>query len=303
MESIAVSFRSITKRFPGVVALDDVTFDIGVGSCHALCGENGAGKSTLGKLLAGIYAPDGGQLAVDGKPVRFTAPTQALAAGVAVVHQEIAFCENLSVAENLCLAALPSRAGFVSRARMRDRARTMLDSIGASIDADAIIGTLTIAQQQLVQIAGAIGGGARVIVFDEPTSSISQHEAERLYRLIADLRSRGVTCIYVSHRLEEIFRLCDAITVLRDGRHVATSPTPSLTRPALIEQMIGRSVEDYLPHHVAGPPGAERLRVEGLSGPGGFRDVSLTVRAGEVVGLAGLVGAGRSELARAIFGV
>src|SRR5687768_7704168 len=228
MESIAVSFRSITKRFPGVVALDAVTFDIAAGSCHALCGENGAGKSTLGKLLAGIYTPDGGQLVVEGQPVRFTAPTQALAAGVAVVHQEIAFCENLSVAENLCLAALPSRAGFVSHARMRNRARTMLASIEASIDVDAIIGTLTIAQQQLVQIAGAIGGGARVIVFDEPTSSVSQHEADRLYRLISELQSRGVTCIYVSRRLEEIFRLCDTITVLRDGKHVATRPASAL---------------------------------------------------------------------------
>jgi ABC-type sugar transport system ATPase subunit len=186
---------------------------------------------------------------------------------------------------------------------MRERAATMLASIEASIDVDTIVGNLTIAQQQLIQIAGAISGGARVIVFDEPTSSISQHEAERLYGLIGDLRRRGVTCIYVSHRLEEIFKLCDAITVLRDGRHVRTGPAAQLTRAQLVEQMIGRPVAEYLPNHVTGAPGPERLRVAGLSGPAGFRNVSFSVRAGEVVGLAGLVGAGRSEIARAIFGI
>jgi ABC-type sugar transport system ATPase subunit len=298
----AVRFDGVTKRFPGVTALDTVTFEIAAGTVHALCGENGAGKSTLGKLLAGIYAPDAGQVVVNGTPVRFTSPTQARAAGVAMVHQEIAFCENLSVAENLCLGALPSRAGFVSRRAMRQKASAMLAAIQAPIHVDATVGDLTIGQQQLVQIAGAISGGANVIIFDEPTSSISQYEAERLYGLIDDLRRRGVTCIYVSHRLEEIFRLCDVVTVLRDGKQVATAPVASLTRDALVEQMIGRSVEEYFPHHLTGTMGPERLRVEQLSGAG-FEDVSFSLRAGEVLGLAGLVGAGRSELARAIFGI
>jgi ABC-type sugar transport system ATPase subunit len=299
----AVRFDAITKRFPGVTALDAVSFDIAPGTCHALCGENGAGKSTLGKLLAGIHVPDAGRIFVSGRPVRFTTPTQALAAGVATVHQEISFCENLSVAENLCLGALPSRAGFVSRRAMRERAALMLASIEAALDVDTVVGDLTIAQQQLIQIAGAIGGGARVIVFDEPTSSLSQPEAERLYGLIDGLRRRGVTCIYVSHRLEEIFRLCDTVTVLRDGRHVRTTPAAELTRAQLVEQMIGRPVDEYLPNHITGALGPERLRVEALGGPGGFRNVSFSVRAGEVVGLAGLVGAGRSEVARAIFGI
>jgi ABC-type sugar transport system ATPase subunit len=298
-----VRFDGVTKRFPGVVALDQVSFDIASGSCHALCGENGAGKSTLGKLLAGIYAPDAGQVVIGGQPVRFSSPTDALASGVAMVHQELAFCENLSVAENLCLGSLPTRRGFVSRAGMRRRAEAMLAPIDASLDVTRTVGSLTVGQQQLLQIASAIGQGARLIVFDEPTSSLSQHEAERLYAIIGRLREGGVTCIYVSHRLEEIFRLCDTITVLRDGRHVATRPTSEVDRAALVEMMIGRSVEDYFPSHVQAEPGAELLRVAQLSSPAGFTDISLSLRAGEVLGCAGLVGAGRSEVATALFGL
>ncbi len=296
-------FSSITKRFPGVTALDGVSFSIEAGTCHALCGENGAGKSTLGKLLAGIHQPDEGEIQIDGRAVRFASPTQALAAGVAMVHQEIAFCENLTVAENLCLGSLPTRRGLLDKAEMRRRARAMLEVIGGAVDVDAVVGSLTIAQQQLVQIASAISSGARAIVFDEPTSSVSQHEAERLYAIITDLCSRGVTCIYVSHRLEEIFRLCHAVTVLRDGRHVADVPIAELTTTRLVEMMIGRRVDEYFPQHVRATPGPEVLRVQGLSGPGGFSDVSLSLRAGEVVGLAGLVGSGRSEFARALFGI
>ena len=300
---IAVACTNVTKRFPGVTALDEVTFGIAAGSCHALCGENGAGKSTLGKLLAGIHAPDAGTIALDGRPVRFAGPTDALAAGVAMVHQELAFCENLSVAENLCLGAVPTRHGFVSLTAMRTRAAQMLAQIDVALDVTRPVGDLTIGQQQMLQIASALGQGARLIVFDEPTSSLSQHEAERLYALIRRLKERGVTCIYVSHRLEEIFLLCDTITVLRDGRHVATRPVADVDRGALVEMMIGRRVEDYFPAHVSAAVGDELLRVEGLSSPSGFRDVSFAVRAGEVVGFAGLVGAGRSEIAQALFGL
>ncbi|MCC7008498.1 MAG: sugar ABC transporter ATP-binding protein [Acidobacteria bacterium] len=300
---VVSEFRSITKRFPGVLALDDVSVAVERGSCHALCGENGAGKSTLAKVLAGIHQPDAGELRIDGVPVRFGGPTDALAAGIAMVHQELSFCENLSVAENLCLGRMPRRGGVVDRAATRRRAEAHLAAIGASLDVDRPVGELTIAQQQLVQIAAALGRGARVVIFDEPTSSLSQHEADRLYELIAALRARGVTCLYVSHRLEEVFRLADTITVLRDGRHVATQPAASLDRAALVELMIGRRLDEYFPAHVQGTPGDEILRVDGLSAPSGFADVSFVVRAGEVVGCAGLVGAGRSEVARAIFGV
>jgi ABC-type sugar transport system ATPase subunit len=303
MADPAIAFQGITKKFPGVVALDDVSFAIDAGSCHALCGENGAGKSTLGKILAGIYTPDDGRLLLDGHPIRFSGPTDALKSGVAMVHQELSFCENLSVAENLCLGAMPASYGFLSKREMWRRAEAMLAPIDVSLDVRRPVAELTIGQQQMLQIAAAIGQGAKVIVFDEPTSSLSQHEAERLYTLIPRLRQRAVTCIYVSHRLEEIFLLCDGVTVLRDGRHVATKPIASVDRSALVEMMIGRKLEDYFPSHVHATPGDELLRVERLSSPVGFSDVSFRVRAGEVVGFAGLVGAGRSEVARAVFGL
>ena len=301
--SAAVVFEHLSKRFPGVLALEDVSFTIASGTCHALCGENGAGKSTLGKILAGIHRPDGGRVIVEGQPVDFTGPQDALRAGIGIVHQELAFCDNLSVAENLCLGALPATAGFVSRPEMERRARAMLDATGADIDVRRQVRELTIGQQQVVQIAAAISSGARIIVFDEPTSSLSQHEAERLYELIDRLRARGVTSIYVSHRMEEIFRLCDAVTVLRDGRHVETRTIASLDRAALIEMMIGRTLDEYFPAHVQAAPGDELLRVEGLTSPGRFTDISFAVRRGEVLGLAGLVGAGRSEIAQALFGL
>ena len=301
--SAAVAFQHVSKRFPGVLALEDVSFSIAAGACHALCGENGAGKSTLGKILAGIYRPDSGQVIVEGRAVEFSGPQAALEAGIGVVHQELAFCDNLTVAENLCLGSLPSKAAFVSRREMARRAEEMLAATGATIDVRRLMRELTIGQQQVVQIAAAIGRGARIIVFDEPTSSLSQHEAERLYDLIGRLRARGVTAIYVSHRMDEIFRLCDAVTVLRDGRHVDTRPIASLDRAALVEMMIGRRLEEYFPAHIEAEPGPELLKVDGLTSPGRFTDVSFRVRAGEVLGLAGLVGAGRSEIAQALFGL
>jgi ABC-type sugar transport system ATPase subunit len=302
MTAPAVRFERIRKRFPGVLALDDVTLEVAAGSVHALCGENGAGKSTLGRALAGIHAPDGGTMRLFGAPVRFAGPRDALAAGVGMVHQEPSFCDDLSVAENLCLAALPSRRGMVRRDELVRRGAAMLAQIGASLDVRQPVGSLTIAQRQQVQIAAAIGGGARVIVFDEPTSSLSVAESDRLFELIGRLTARGVTSIYVSHRMPEIFRLCDTVSVLRDGRHVATQPVAGLDQAALVQLMIGRPLAEYFPPAGDAAPGDEVLRVEGLSGVG-FREVSFGLRAGEVLGLAGLVGAGRSELARALFGI
>jgi ABC-type sugar transport system ATPase subunit len=299
----AVEFVNVTKRFPGVVALQDVSFAIAAGSCHALCGENGAGKSTLGKILAGLYRVDGGELRVFGQPAHFGGPEAALAAGIGMVHQELLFCDNLTVAENLCLGTLPSHRGFVSHREMVTRAEEMLRAIDAPLDVHRTVGELTAGQQQMLQIAGAVGRGARIIVFDEPTSSLSQHEALKLYELLDRLRAQGVTAIYVSHRMEEIFRLCDTVTVLRDGRHVSTQPTASLDEKTLVQMMIGRSLDEYFPKHVQAAPGPELLRVEGLSSPGKFSDVSFSVHAGEVVGFAGLVGAGRSEVAQALFGL
>lgn len=303
MTDVAVRLENVSKRFPGVQALRDVSLEIAAGSCHALCGENGAGKSTLGKLLAGIQSPDGGTVFVFGQAVHFASPRDALTAGVAMVHQELAFCDNLSVAENLCLGMLPTRRGLLDREAMRGRAAELLAETGTVLDVTGRFGDLAIGNRQMVQIAAAVGGGARIIVFDEPTSSLSQVEAERLYALIGRLKARGVTCIYVSHRMPEIFALCDTVSVLRDGAHVATRAIDGLTEAQLVEMMIGRPLAEYFPEH--GPPklGDEVLRAEHLTCPGHFQDVSLALRAGEVIGLAGLQGAGRSEVACALFGL
>lgn len=298
-----VEFRHVTKRFPGITALDAVSVTVAAGSCHGLVGENGAGKSTLGKILAGVHLPDAGEVLIAGRPVRLTSPLQALQAGVGMVHQELAFCENLTVAENLCLDRLPRAGGWLSLRRLQARARELLAPIAADLDTSRRLGDLPVSQQQLVQIAAAVGRGARIIVFDEPTSSLSEVEAQRLHGLIRQLQEQGVTCLYISHRLPEVFALCDQITVLRDGHVVTTQPTADLTEDAVVSLMIGRRLEEYFPQHVGAEPGEELLRVEGLSSPGKFRDVTFGLRAGEVVGVAGLVGAGRTELAEAIFGL
>ncbi|RXK55090.1 sugar ABC transporter ATP-binding protein [Oleiharenicola lentus] len=298
-----LTFSGITKRFPGVLALDGVGFAVERGTCHALIGENGAGKSTLGKILAGVHTADGGEIRLEGKVIHPTDPLTARELGIAMVHQELAFCPNLSVAENLCLGDLPRRAGFVQRGELRAHARAMLATIGADIDPDAIIGTLSTGREQLVQIAAAVGTGAKVIVMDEPTSSLSAAETADLFKLVRELKSRGITLIYVSHRLEELFALCDNITVLRDGKHVATEKIAETTPHRVVTQMIGRELLIATPNHLAREPGAERLRIEGLSSPGQFSDINLCVRAGEIVGLAGIVGAGRSETVQAVFGL
>lgn len=298
-----LEFRGITKRFPGVLALDGVSFTVERGTCHALIGENGAGKSTLGKILAGVQTADGGEIRLNGRVIAPASPLAARELGIAMVHQELAFCPNLSVAENLCLGDLPRRLGFVDRGELRARARAMLATIGADIDPATIIGTLSTGREQLVQIAAAVGTGAKVIVMDEPSSSLSATETAELFRLVRELKGRGITLIYVSHRLEELFALCDSITVLRDGKHVSTGPIAETTPHKVVTQMIGRELLIATPNHLTRPLGAERLRVEGLCSPRKFSGIDFSVRAGEIVGVAGIVGAGRSEVVEAIFGL
>ena len=298
-----LEFHGITKRLPGVLALDGVGFTVERGTCHALIGENGAGKSTLGKILAGVQTADSGEMLLDGKVIAPDSPLAARELGIAMVHQELAFCPNLSVAENLCLGDLPRYFGFVDRAELRQRARAMLATIGADIDPDVIIGTLSTGREQLVQIAAAVGTGARVIVMDEPSSSLSAAETAELFKLVRALKSRGITLIYVSHRLEELFALCDHITVLRDGQHVATERIADTTPHRVVTQMIGRELLIATPNHLARPLGNELLGIEALASPRKFSDISLSVRAGEIVGIAGIVGAGRSEVAEAVFGL
>ncbi len=298
-----LTVKNLSKRFPGVQALQSVSLDIEEGSCHALMGENGAGKSTLGKILAGLYQADEGEIVYQGKVVHFNGPLEAVSAGISMVHQELLFAENLTVAENLCLGDLPRKGIWLDRAEMIRRAKSWLDSIGAAIDPMQVLGELPISKQQLVQIAGGIGRGAKILIFDEPTSSLSQAEALKLLDLIRDLKKNGVTCIYVSHRLEEIFAICDTVTVLRDGQLVDTVSIDGLSRDALVRMMIGRELAASLESHATTEVGEELLRVENLASPGKFQPINLTLHAGEIVGLAGLVGAGRTEIVEAIFGL
>jgi len=299
-----IEYRNITKTFAGVTALDDVSFSISPGQCHGLMGENGAGKSTCGKILAGIYRPDTGQILIEGQQKSFGSPADARAAGIGMVHQELAFCPDLSVAENLCMGSYPRRFGFlINRAEMEKRATKLLADIGVKLNVRQTMRTLSTAQEQLVQIASAVGTGARILVFDEPTSSLAEPDAENLFALIERLKSRGVTMIYVSHRMPEVFRLCDRITVLRDGKHVGTFDRAEATPDSIVKHMIGRSIAAYFPHHLEKTPGEALLSVTNLSSPGRFRDVSFDIKAGEIVGFAGLVGAGRSEIAKAVFGL
>ncbi len=296
-------FVGVSKRFGGVQALAGVSLDVRRGECHALIGENGAGKSTLGKILAGIHVPESGHVEIDGRVHVFRSPREAAKAGVSMVHQELAFCPDLSVAENLSLGRIPARAGFVNRRAMADRAVALLNRVGLNIDVSRPIRALSTAQEQMVQIGAAVGAGARVLVFDEPTSSLSQAEAGRLFSLIAELKSQGVTLIYVSHRMEEIFRLCDRMSVLRDGHYVGTLERRNATNDNLIQMMIGRPAEKHERTPNALREGPPRIVVEGLRSPGRFQGISLSVRPGEILGMAGLVGAGRSEVACAIFGL
>ncbi|MEY3275787.1 MAG: hypothetical protein RL153_1053, partial [Verrucomicrobiota bacterium] len=247
-------------------------------------GENGAGKSTLGKILAGIYPADEGRITLGGQPMGARSPMEARAAGIAMVHQELAFCPNLTVAENLGLGSMPSVKGWLDGRGLRRRARELLGDMGVDLDEDAPVGTLSTGQEQMLQIAAAVGTAARVIVMDEPTSSLSEVEADKLFRLMAELRGRGITILYVSHRMEEIHRLCDVITVLRDGRHVTTREAGALGRGELIRHMIGRDVELHEPGHVRRRVGEVVLEVAGLTSPGRFQGVTMEVRAGEVVG-------------------
>ena len=267
-------------------------------------GENGAGKSTLGKILAGIYHPDSGILRIEEAPQSFSSPRDANRCGIGMVHQELAFCPDLTVAENLCLGRYPRRWGmFVDGSGMTDRAERLLARVDVRMDVRVPMRALSTAQEQLVQIAAAVGTGANILVFDEPTSSLSESEAQQLFRLIEDLKSRGVTIVYVSHRMPEVFRLCDRISVLRDGRYVGTLGRAEATQDRVVQMMIGRSLADYFPRHLDASAGDVLLGVSGLSSRGKFRDISFAIRRGEIVGFAGLVGAGRSEIAKAIFGL
>ena len=298
-----IQCQGISKSFPGVRALNNVSLDVEAGTCHALIGENGAGKSTLGKILSGLYQPDEGQILLDGKVVHFRTPSDASAAGIGIVHQELLFCENLSVWENMNLHQPPSKGLLYDSKEARRRAASWLKTIKADVDPDQNVGSLSVAKQQLVQIAGAIALGAKILIFDEPTSSLSQTEADLLMHLIDELNASGVTCLYVSHRLEEVFRICDRVTVLRDGKLVATKDIGDVDRQSLVSLMVGRELDLSSPPVTAPTDSKTVLKVEGLSSGSKLQDISFEVRQGEILGLAGLVGAGRTETLEALFGL
>jgi len=297
-----LTFKGIGKTFPGVKALDDISFSCQAGQIHALMGENGAGKSTLLKILSGNYAPTQGEIQLKGQPVQFANTTDALNAGVAIIYQELHLVPEMTVAENIYLGQLPTKLGLVDRKLLRYESRLQLEHLGLDIDPDTPLKYLSIGQWQMVEIAKALARNAKVIAFDEPTSSLSAREIEQLFRVIRELRAEGRVILYVSHRMEEIFALSDAITVFKDGRYVRTFDDMSQVNNAqLVQAMVGRDIGDvygYQPREL----GPVRLSLQGLQAPGVKTPIDLSVRAGEIVGLFGLVGAGRSELMKGIFG-
>ncbi|HEX6867647.1 MAG TPA: sugar ABC transporter ATP-binding protein [Candidatus Limnocylindrales bacterium] len=294
--------RGISKRFAATQALDDVSLDLVAGEVHALVGENGAGKSTLVKILAGVHQPDSGTIRLDGQATQINGPAHARSLGIAVVHQEPRLFPDLTVAENVFIGHAPSgRLGVLDWGATRRAAKALFDDLGVRIDVGAPVRGMSMADQQLIEIAKSLSVEARVLILDEPTASLSAHEVEQLFAIVRTLRARGVAILFVSHRLDEVFDLCDRATVFRDGRHVITTPTTGLTTADLIRHMVGRSVSLF--PKVETPIGEVFLEVDGLTRAGVFRDVSFEVRHGEIVGLAGLVGAGRTEVARVLFGI
>lgn len=296
--------RGATKLYPGVRALDGVNLTLRAGEIHALVGENGAGKSSLIKLLTGVHRQDEGEVRLLGEPVAFRSPQESLAAGVAVVHQERNLIPRYSVAENMFLDRLPVRYGLVQHSRMREDARQWLDLLDLQIDPATEVRHLSVAQMQLVEIGRALSLNSKVLLLDEPTASISEHEVERLLKILRRLRDQGTAILFVSHKLEEVTALCDRITVLRDGRNACDdSPLAGMSKADIVALMVGRenAVTD-IGRRVA-KPGEDRLVLQGVATALGHNDINLRVRAGEVVGLYGLVGAGRSELAKALIGV
>jgi ABC-type sugar transport system ATPase subunit len=294
--------ENVSKSFGGVAVLRDVSFDVRPGEVHALAGANGAGKSTLVNIISGVLQPESGAILWDGGAVHLKNPREGRDLGISFVHQELAIVPQLSVGENIFLGRHPRRRGLVAWDQIHSRAGGLLASLGHDLDPSRPAGELGIAEQQLVEIARALAFDARLIIMDEPTAPLSHGETPRLFRAIRELRARGVSTVYITHRLPEIFEIADRVTVLRDGRHVRTSATSAITGEELVRDMIGGAEDAAKTRSAVAQTAREILRVEGFTRPGNFEDITFSVHAGEVLGLAGLVGAGRTELVEAIFG-
>ncbi|MCW3009193.1 MAG: transporter related protein [Solirubrobacterales bacterium] len=300
---LQVSVRSIHKRYAGARALEDVSVSIARGEIHALVGENGAGKSTLGKIIAGAVAPDEGTISVDGEEVRYRSPREAIRAGIALIDQELATVRDMTALDNVFLGAERRSGGMLDRGAQGKRFDELAERVGFTGEQGVIAGGLRTADQQKIEIMRALVRGARLIVMDEPTAALSRIEADRLLAIARALREEGVTIIFVSHFLEDVLALADTVSVLKDGRHVRTAPAAKETVETMITAMLGRSLEYVFPEPAPPPPDAPVvLKVRNLTRSPAFTDVSFDIRAGEIVGLAGLVGSGRTEIARGIFG-
>jgi ribose transport system ATP-binding protein len=305
-----LKIESVSKRFPGVRALHNVSFEVVHGEVHALIGENGAGKSTLMKILSGVYTDYEGEVLLDGQPLTLGGPRDAQRRGIAIIHQELNLIPELTVAENIFLGREPRTvAGLLDVASMEKASRSLLNRLNLAIPPDRPVKWLRVGEQQLVEVAKALSLDARLLILDEPTSALSQAEIDRLFTVIAALKDHGVTMIYISHKFDEIFRIADRVTVLRDGECIGTRSIAEADQPSLIRMMVGRSLSDLFPKEIA-TVGDEALRVEHLDllpdGRGGGRtlsDISFNLRRGEILGIAGLMGAGRTELLETLFGV
>ena len=296
-----IQLHGISKRFPGVLAVSDVNLAIYPGEVHVVAGENGAGKSTLMKLLSQVERPTSGTVTLNGQTMQFNGPRYAQSLGIAMVYQEFALAPHLSIAQNMFLGQEPMRLGLIERRKEVQRARELLANVGLNLDPRRLVSGLSVAEQQMVEIAKALAIDAKMVIMDEPTATLTGHEIEELFSAIRHLKAKGIAIVYISHRLEEIFHIADRVTVMRDGRVVATLPRDQIDENKLIRLMVGRDLENLYPKPET-TIGDVMLRVEGITRTGVLHDCSFEVRAGEILGFAGLVGAGRTELARAIFG-
>ncbi|MBN3766606.1 sugar ABC transporter ATP-binding protein [Burkholderia sp. Ac-20365] len=299
-----ISVNKLCKSFPGVRALHEVQFELMAGEVHALMGENGAGKSTLMKILAGVYTRDSGEMLYDGKPVDFTSPREAQASGIGIIHQELQLMNHLSVAQNMFIGREPrGHLGlFLDEDKLNAQARDILARMHVNLDPRTIVGSLTVASQQMVEIAKALSFDSRVLIMDEPTSALNDAEIAELFRIIRQLKQRGVGVIYISHKMDELKQISDRVTVMRDGEYVATVTTADTSVPVIIGMMVGRTLADVTPYEGTQSTGDIALEVKHLNAGPLVRDVSFTLRKGEILGFAGLMGAGRTEVARAVFG-
>ena len=302
MNAFALEAEGISKFFPGVKALDNVSLRVRPGTVHALMGENGAGKSTLMKCLIGMYRPDQGTIKIKGEPVQFQDTMDALRSGISMIHQELNLVPYMTVAENIWLGREPMRFGFVDHARLNQKTQELLNRLNIRLKADRMVGELSIASQQMVEIAKAVSWDSDIVIMDEPTSALTETEVVHLFTIIRDLREQGKAIIYISHKMDEIFNITDEISIFRDGTWIASDQTSKYTRQSLITQMVGRELTQLFPKFNSAI-GEEVLTVRNLTCKDRFTDVSFSVRRGEILGVAGLVGAGRSEVMESLFGM